>query len=120
VPDRAQEGVRRGPFAALLLLLGLVLSSGPFAGGVQSIRDPGPRLGSARFGAPTSALRFTGQRVVSDDAAATDAPTVLPPAPRIVVEPLTARPLPPVAAESPSELSPVATASYRARAPPAA
>jgi hypothetical protein len=116
----AQDRVGRGPLAALLILLGLFLSSGNAAAANSDLRAPSARLGSSRHG-PSAALVLPGARDSLDDEAsgAGDDPSLAPPAPAVVTERLWARP----DAGFPSTLrreSPrPATASYRARAPPA-
>ena len=120
VPRMAHESVRRGPFAALLVLLSLLLGVAPATGAVPSLRDPLSRLGSAHPGAPPTAIRPADRYVVS--AVAPDAdPTSFgpPPEPRVVVERLPGRPLPQVALLASQEVAQFAGAHYQARAPPA-
>jgi hypothetical protein len=120
VPSTAQDRDRRGPLAALLILLSLFLAAETAAAASYDVRPPAARLGSSRPG-PSAALLPPGTRNSLDDeiAGAGGDPSLLPPAPGIVTERLWARPL----AEAPSETQGAVerppSASYRARAPPA-
>jgi hypothetical protein len=120
VPSTAQDRDRRGPFAALLILLSLLLASGPAAAAVDDVRAPAARLGSSRQAAAT-ALLPPGTRNPFDDeiSGPGDDPGLLPSRPGIVTERLWARP----PAEAPSHewgaVPQPPGASYRARAPPA-
>ena len=121
VPRLAHESVRRGPFAALLVLLGLLLGLAPAAGAAQSFRSPLIRLGSVDAAAAPATIRSADRAVIG--AKAPDAhPTFLgpPPEPRIVVERLAGRPLPQVAAPASQDSAQFVRALYQARAPPAA
>jgi hypothetical protein len=121
VPTPAQDRVRRGPLAALLILLGLVLASGTAAAAGYDLSTPASRLGPIRPGQAT-ALLPPGTRNPLDGEQSDPAtgPSPLPSAPGIVTERLGARPR----AEGPSSaqaaVPPPPVASYRARAPPAA
>jgi hypothetical protein len=121
VPKAAQDRIRRGPFGALLILLSLFLGSATATAGAADFRGSAARLGSAR---PSLApvLLPPGTRNLLDDEArgSGHGPSVPPSVPGIVTERLRSRP----SAELPSRawaaaLRP-ASASYRARAPPAA
>lgn len=120
MPNPAQDRVRRGPFAALLILLSLLLGSANAAAAGSDIQAPASRLGSSRQGSAT-ALLPSGTRNPLDDemSGGSTGPSPLPSTPGIVTGPLWARPraeapLPAlVAAPGP------AAAPYRARAPPA-
>ena len=117
MPSAAQDRVRRGPLAALLILFGLLLSSGPAAAG-SGLREPAVRLGPARQAASTAILP-PGTRNPLDDEASGAGAFLPPSATGIVTAFLWSRP----AAEAPSgafaALPEPARASYRARAPPA-
>lgn len=117
MPNTAQDRVRKGPFAALLILLSLMLGSATAAAGAD-LRGPSTRLGSSRQG-PVTALLPSPARSSPDDEAPSPGPSLLPSAPRIVTERLAERP----SAEAPppvlSGAARPAGASYRARAPPA-
>ena len=121
MPKPAQDRVRRGPFAALLILLGLFLTSGPSAAAGFDLRAPTSRLGSSRPGAAAALLPSGARNPLDDEASGAGAgPTLLPFRPVVVTERLAGRP----SAEAGSEASAAAprppSASYRARAPPAA
>src|SRR5688572_31522794 len=88
----AQDRLRRGPFAALLILLSLVLGSAGAAAAGNDVRGPAARPGSSRHAA--AALLPTATRNTLDDDVRRDgAGSSLPPsAPGIVTETLWARP----------------------------
>ena len=125
MPKRAHEIVRRGPFAALLVLLSLLLGVAPATGAVQSFGDRHTRLGSAHLGAPPATIR-TGDRDVVKAKAKAKAPDAdptsfdPPPEPRVVVERLPSRSLPQIALLASQEVAQFSGAHYQARAPPAA
>ncbi len=119
MPNPAQDRIRRGPFAALLILLGLVLGSANAAASYD-LRGPASRLGSSRQGTAPALLPAGTRGSVADEASgAGTGPSLLPSTPGIVTERLSARPRAetPWRAESAVPGSP--TAAYRARAPPA-
>ena len=119
MPMPAQDRMKRGPFAALLILLSLVLGSAS-ASAASDIRAPGARPGSNRHGA-TAALFSPGTRNAFDDEVTGDGPgpALAPSAPAIVTQALWARPAAEVPVIAPAATPRPAAASYRARAPPA-
>jgi hypothetical protein len=120
VPSWAQKRAQRGPLAALLILLGLLVSAAPFAT-ANSVRDSVARLGTPRQGASSTFLRTSERLFVPNGTAGEEVSFLLPPPePQIVLVPGTDRPLPPFATAASCERPPAATSSYRARAPPAA
>lgn len=118
VPKLAQDNIRRGPIAALLVLLSLFASSGAIAGAAPNGRDTVTRPGSARPGAAASTIR-SADDLLADEAGDT-ASFVPPPPPRIVAEPLFAGPAQTIAPAAFSAPRAGAASPYRARAPPAA
>jgi hypothetical protein len=119
VPMPAQDRMKRGPLAALLILLSLVLGSASTAAAGNDLRGPAARPGSSRHAA---ALLPSLTRNTPDDEALGDggAGSPLPPsAPGIVTQALWARPLPEAASAAWNAVPQPAAASYRARAPPA-
>jgi hypothetical protein len=119
VPTTAQDRVRRGPLAALLILLSLVLTSGTAAAGYDS-GGAASRLGSSRQGT-TTALLPPGTRNPLDDEApgGGPGPLLLPSEPGIVTETLPATPRSAAGSNARPSIAQPATPSYRARAPPA-
>lgn len=120
MPTTAQDRVRRGPLAALLILLGLFLTSGTAAATSFDLRAPASRLGSSRQGTAAALLPPGARNPLDDETSAGGAgPPLLPSEPGIVTERLPARPR----AETPSLAQAAgprpAAAAYRARAPPA-
>lgn len=119
MPTTAQDRVSRGPLAALLILLSLLLAAGTAAAS-DDLRAPAARLGSSRHNMATGLLP-PGARNPSDDemSGAGADPSLLSSGPGIVTERLWARPL----AEAPSQergsVPRTPSSSYRARAPPA-
>lgn len=119
---RAHVGVRRVPLRALLILLGLFLTSGAAASAAGSeLREPLARLGPTRQGATTALLPSGDRNSLDDEAVGTGGSSSLPPsAPGVITRLLAARPL----AEAPlgrfARLPQPARAAYRARAPPSA
>jgi hypothetical protein len=120
VPTAAQDRVRTGPLAALLIFLSLFLAAGTSAAAGDDLRAPAARLGSGRHAA-SNALLPTGARNPSDDeSSGTGAdPSLLPSPPAIVTERLPARPPAESRSEAPGAVPRPPAASYRARAPPA-
>jgi len=119
VPTAAQDRGRRGPLAALLILLSLVLGSATAAGGAD-LRGPSARLGSSRH-VPAAAVLPAGARsAVDEEIAGSAAGSSVPPtAPGIVTERLRARPAAGFRPGAEAAVAGPASASYRARAPPA-
>jgi hypothetical protein len=120
VPTPAQDRVRRGPLAALLILLGLVLASGTAAAAGFDL-STASRLGPSRPGQATALLPpATRNPLDEEESDPATGPSPLPSAPGVVTERLGARPRP----ETPSPVQAAVPhppgASYRARAPPAA
>jgi hypothetical protein len=113
----AQDRVGRGPFAALLILLSLVLGSVTAAAGAD-LRGPSTRLGSSRHSTAT-ALIPSPARSPLDEEIPGPGPSLLPFVPGIVTESLPARPGAESRPAAGSAVPRSATASYRARAPPA-
>jgi hypothetical protein len=121
VPTTAQDRVRRGPFAALLILLSLLLSSGVDSAAGSGLRDPLARLAPSRNGAGTALLLSATRNPLDDETTGPEGgPFLAPSEPIPVTDLLWARPV--AGAEARDRLSgpKPATASYRARAPPAA
>lgn len=120
MPMTAHVRVRRVPIRALLILLGLFLSSGAAASASGELREPLARLGPSRQG-PAAALLPSGNRnSLDDEAPGTGGSASLPAGgPAIVTRLLWARPL----ADAPlvrfALLRRATNAAYRARAPPA-
>lgn len=121
MPTTAQDRTGRGPFAALLILLSLVLGSATAAAASVETSGPATRLAPARQNGAAALLPSAARNPLEDEANGTGAgPSVLPYPPGIVTERLSARP----GAESPSAVPAAvprrAILPYRARAPPAA
>lgn len=119
MPKTAQDRVSRGPLAALLILLSLLLSSGSATAGID-IRSPAARPGSSRH-SPATAVLASGTRNALDDETpgAGAGPSLLPSAPGIVTERLWERPRAEAASGAWAAVPRPASAAYRARAPPA-
>ena len=121
MPRLAQQGDRRGPLAALLIVLGLLLGAGPASTSSASARDAFARPGSLRQGATVSLPRSTDQSTLSEEESGADPFSFVPPVPpQIVLDGLASWPsgVDFASVNSPSGQS--AAAPYRARAPPAA
>lgn len=118
MPTTAQDRVRRGPLAALLILLSLFATSGTAAAG-SDLRTPA-RLGASRHAQATAVLP-SGIRNSSDDEplGGGAGASVPPSAPGIVTERLWTRPRAETLAASSAALPRPPRAAYRARAPPA-
>jgi hypothetical protein len=119
VPSTAQDRDRKGPVAALLILLSLFLTSGTAAANAD-IRAPSARLGSGRHG-PSAALLLPGTRDSLDDESLGSGadPSLPPPSPAVATERLWAGPQAEFPPRTQSRAPRPATAAYRARAPPA-
>ncbi|TFI60095.1 hypothetical protein E2493_02285 [Sphingomonas parva] len=118
-PARSSRAARKSPFAALLILLGLMLAGGP--GTVPAAGDPLARPNALRQGGPArSLLRSDQGNRLWTDAAPADADSLgPPPSPNIVVERLATRPGQLFTPGAFAGLPGRAAAPYRARAPPA-
>ena len=120
MPMTAQVRVRRVPIRALLILLGLFLSSGTAASASSELREPLARLGPSRQGPATALLPSGNRDSLEDEALGTGGSSSLPPGGLgVVTRLLWARPL----ADAPlvrfALLQQATNAAYRARAPPA-
>ena len=120
MPMTAQVWVRRVPVRALLILLGLFLSSGAAASAASELREPLARLGPSRQGPVTALLPSGNRNSLDDEALGTGGSASLPPGgPGVFTRLLSARPL----ADAPLVrfvlLQQPTGAAYRARAPPA-
>lgn len=121
MPTRPQDRMHGGPFAALLILLSLLMGSATAAAAGADPRGASTRLGSGRHNVAPALLPAGTRHSLEDEEPGSDSgPYVLPSAPGIVTERLWERP----PAELPSGTGaeappPPPTASYRARAPPA-
>lgn len=120
MPTSAQDRVRRGPFAALLILLSLLLGSANAAAAGSDIQAPASRLGSSRQGNATALLPPGARNPLDDETSGGGTgPTLLPSTPGIVTERLAARPLAEAPPRAPAAVPGPPSAAYRARAPPA-
>ena len=120
MPKPAQDRIVRGPFGALLILLGLMLSSGTAAAAGFDLRQSAPRLGSSRSAAAV-ALLASGVRDPSGEEAPDSAGgAAAPSGPSLVARSLWERP--PAEPRRADDAAPADPAKfpYRARAPPAA
>ena len=120
MPTPAQDRASKGPLAALLILLSLLLCSATAASGAD-LRGPAARLGPAR-GASSAALLPAGTRNPLDDEApgpGFGSALPPPPAPGVVTERLWTRPAAQLHGRSSAGTAQRAAAAYRARAPPA-
>jgi hypothetical protein len=118
VPNEAHDRLRRGPFAALLILLGLILSSGTVTAGASMPRASAARQSSDRAGAAVLITRSEERSAFPGDAPEPN--SFAPPAsPGIVTSTLWARPTAPAALRAGPAFRQPAHRSYRARAPPA-
>ena len=120
MPTTAQDRTTRGPVAALLILLSLLLGSAASAS-PSDLRGPAARLGASR-GGPSAALLPAGTRnPLDDEAPGPELGSALPPP--TVSGPVTETlwTLPRAGFDSAQDVPPrsLAGASYRARAPPA-
>jgi hypothetical protein len=117
---RAQDRDRRGPFAALLILLSLVLGSASAAAAGSGTTGSATRLGSSRHIVAAALLPAGTRNPLEDEASSAGAgPSVLPSAPAIVTETLWATPWAEAPAAPAADVQRPTSASYRARAPPA-
>jgi hypothetical protein len=120
VPKLAQDRIRRGPVAALLVLFGLFASSGAIAGAGPNIRDTLARPGAARPGAAASTVRSYDPALAADETGQDPTSWIPPVRPRLVLETLFAGRSRPFAAAPFPAPEQDAPSSYRARAPPSA
>lgn len=119
MPMQAQDRPGRGPFAALLILLSLVLGSASAAAAGSDLRGPAARPGSSRQ-ASVALLPSATRNSLDDEASGEGEGSSLPPsAPGIVTQALWARPLPEASSSASNAVPRPAHAPYRARAPPA-
>ena len=120
MPKPAQDRYQRGPIAALLILLGLFLGSGPAAATGAGIAQPAARMAAGRPG--QAALLHASARSLLDDEApdGRDRPLLRPARPDIVTLFLSARPHSGLAEAADLVRPPPGDFLYRARAPPAA
>lgn len=120
MPTRAQSGASRGPFAALLILLSLVLGSAASTAAGADLRGPSTRLGSTRQGPSAALLAAPARSALEDEAPGSGSGAFgLPHRPAIVTERLWTGPEARIRAAAPATRASPAAASYRARAPPA-
>ena len=119
MPKPAQDKMTRGPFAALLILFSLLLSSGT-AAAASGNPSSAARLSAGRQGATAailqSSVRFTDEEAADGEG---DWPPLLPHRPDVLTVRLWLVPAAGASAASTAHLPRTATASYRARAPPA-
>ena len=125
VPTSARAGdlkmsARRHPVAALLMVLSLLAGSGGAAAARQA-GDPAARVGRERPGAAAVFARAPERRLVSDDASEAKPKSSLPPpTPAVVTDVVGTRPGADALPDTGLRGARQWTASYRARAPPAA
>ncbi|HEX8449198.1 MAG TPA: hypothetical protein VF652_06365 [Allosphingosinicella sp.] len=120
MPTTAQDRTTRGPIAALLILLSLVLGSAASASAAD-LQGPAARLGASRGGPSTALLPAGTRNPLDDEAPGPELGSALPP-PAVsgpVAEALWTRPGAGFATAKDSPPRRLAGASYRARAPPA-
>ena len=122
MPMRAHVGVRRMPLRALLILLGLFLTSGAAASAAGSeLREPLARLGPTRQGATTALLPSGNRNSLDDEAVGTGGSSSLPQSgPGVITRLLGSWPLAEASSSRFLGLPQPAKAAYRARAPPSA
>ena len=121
MPRTAQDRAGRGPFAALLILLSLVLGSATAAAASADTSGPATRLAPGRQNSAAALLASGTRNPLEDEAKGAGAgPSILPCRPGIVTELLPARPRAGSPSAAPAALPRTANAPYRARAPPAA
>ena len=115
---RAGDKDRRAPFAALLILFGLLLGAGSVTNAQAGLRGPGARL--VQSGKAPAHILPGGRAILSDEEARPDAQPFVPPTQPVVVAARSTEA--PLQAANGSSFNPhqAPTASYRARAPPAA
>jgi hypothetical protein len=119
VPDEAQKQARHGPLAVLLLLCGLILGSAAAPAAAIDGEGPSSRPAQSRSAKGLVLLRTAARDLMLEEEGAGDAP-LLPSDGRIVTRALALRPGLPYSAFIHGPPSRRPSASYRARAPPAA
>jgi hypothetical protein len=120
VPSPAPDRVRSAPFAALLLLLGVLLGTGGAGAADLGLRGAS-RPGAVRHGATLSLSRSAPRAAATDDYPEPQPSAAGPPSlPCVVTVRLTVRPGTAGRAAASLALARRAFPSYRARAPPAA
>jgi hypothetical protein len=119
VPSQAQDRIVRGPFAALLILLSLLVGSGGAAAAGADIRNSA-RLSPSRQSASVALLPAGTRNGLEDEASAASGDKAVPVCEAGIV---TERPWARPAADAPggdqAPLPEPAGPSHRARAPPA-
>lgn len=121
MPRPAQDRIGRGPFGALLILLSLLVGSGTFAAAGFDLRQSSTRLAPSRQAATAALLPSAIRNSSDEDKSGAGADASLPPsAPGLVTRRLWTRPLDAPSTRDEAVRPRPATASYRARAPPAA
>ncbi len=120
MPTTAQDRISGGPLGALLILLSLFLGSANAAATAADLRGPATRLGSSRPSVAPVLLPSATRNLLDDERLGSGAGPALPPSrPRIVTQRLSARPPADFPAARWAAIPRPASASYRARAPPA-
>ena len=115
------QGVRRGPVAALLILIGMCAGLAPLSGSSAASRDAAARILSVRGAASAaSAVRASDRASISEPARVTEPRAVILPPPPLIVAILTEWAAPALfPAETSFGLQDLLAHHYRARAPPA-
>jgi hypothetical protein len=119
VPKLAQDRLQRGPLAAFVILLGLLLGGGPGAATAAGVASPAARTAFARH-RPSAALLQPKLRTTLDDDASGAGPLVLPTGRAIVSGRVWVRPAVGFPARTSVPRPQPGAFLYRARAPPAA
>lgn len=120
MPNPAPDRVRSAPFAALLLLLGVLLGTGGAGAADLGLRGAS-RPGAVRHGATLSLSRSTPRAAATDDYPEPQPSASGPPSrPSVVTVGLATRPGNGAATAPSRALAGRDFHSYRARAPPAA
>ena len=115
------EDFRKGPVAALLVLVGLCAGLAPFGSGAQMVRDPVARTVAARGASAGTALRASERQIVTGKATIEEPGAALPPLPpALLARPAPWAAVPRFAGYPAADLPAPTTFLYRARAPPAA
>ncbi|HEX9948063.1 MAG TPA: hypothetical protein VGA98_11030 [Allosphingosinicella sp.] len=120
MPTTAQDRIRGGPFGALLILLSLFLGSATATAAASDFQGPATRLGSSRPNVAPALLPPAARNALDDEAPGSGIGPSLPPAAfGVVTGRLWTRPGAETASVTRSAIPRPASASYRARAPPA-